>query len=43
MGAVTRDTLTKHGVDHTYREYTMQHEIGMTSLQDLRDWLAALA
>jgi phospholipase/carboxylesterase len=42
-GRSTRDTLTKHGVDHTYREYQMQHEINTASMHDLRDWLAALA
>jgi len=40
-GRTTRDTLTTHGVAHTYREYPMQHEINMTSIHDLRDWLAA--
>jgi len=41
-GHKTRDTLTKHGVAHTYREYPMQHEIAMASIHDLRDWLASL-
>ena len=38
-GHKTRDTLAKHGVDHTYREYPMQHEISPASIHDLRDWL----
>lgn len=42
-GHATRDILTKHGVAHTYREYPMQHEIAMTSVNDLRDWLANFA
>lgn len=42
-GRATRDKLTAHGVDHTYREYPMQHEINMTSIHDLRDWLANLS
>lgn len=41
-GRHTRDTLTEFGVPHTYREYPMQHEIAMDSIEDLRDWLAAL-
>ena len=39
-GRAIRDTLAAHGVEHTYREYPMQHEISMASIQDLRDWLA---
>jgi len=42
-GHATRETLTMHGVEHTYREYPMQHEISMASMHDLRDWLAGLA
>lgn len=42
-GRTTRDTLTKHVVAHTYREYPMQHEINMASMHDLRDWLTGLA
>lgn len=42
-GRTLRDSLTMHGVAHTYREYPMQHEINMTSMHDLRDWLASLA
>jgi phospholipase/carboxylesterase len=41
-GQAIRDTLTTHGVEHTYREYPMQHEISMASMHDLRDWLARL-
>lgn len=41
-GRSTRDTLAAHGIDHTYREYPMQHEISLASMQDLRDWLAAV-
>lgn len=41
-GHHTRDTLTEHDVEHTYREYPMQHEIAIASVHDLRDWLAAL-
>jgi phospholipase/carboxylesterase len=41
-GQAIRDTLTSHGVGHTYREYPMQHEISMASIHDLRDWLASL-
>lgn len=41
-GRATRDSLTEHGVAHTYREYPMQHEISPASIADLRDWLAAL-
>ncbi len=29
-GRSTHDTFEAHGVEHTYREYPMQHEIGMT-------------
>lgn len=39
-GHAIRDTLTEHGVAHTYREYPMQHEISAPSVADLRDWLA---
>ena len=39
-GRSTRDTLTKHQVAHTYREYPMQHEISTASIYDLREWLA---
>ena len=42
-GQAIRDTLTTHGVEHTYREYPMQHEISMASMHDLRDWLGGLA
>lgn len=42
-GRSTRDTLTKHDIAHTYREYPMQHEISMASIDDLRDWLAEVA
>jgi len=40
-GRFTRDTLIGNGVEHTYREYPMQHEIAMASMHDLRYWLAA--
>lgn len=42
-GHHTRDVLAKHGIDHIYREYPMQHEINMASISDLRDWLSSLA
>lgn len=35
-----RETFNQHGVEHTYREYPMQHEISPQSVYDLRDWLA---
>ena len=41
-GHATRDTLTSHGIEHTYREYPMQHEINMASVDDLREWLTAI-
>jgi len=42
-GRATRDSLAEHGVDLTYREYPMQHEISAASMRDLRDWLADLS
>jgi len=41
-GRATRDILTTHGVEHTYREYPMQHEISTASIADLRNWLDAM-
>ena len=41
-GHKTRDTLTRHDIAHTYREYPMQHEISMPSMLDLRAWLASV-
>jgi phospholipase/carboxylesterase len=41
-GRAIRDTLAAHAVEHTYREYPMQHEIAPASIQDLRGWLAGL-
>jgi phospholipase/carboxylesterase len=34
-----RDTLLAHGIEPTYREYPMQHEIRPDSIADLRSWL----
>ncbi len=42
-GHATRDQLAACGVDFTYREYPMQHEISLPSIHDLRDWLANTA
>jgi len=41
-GRAIRDRLAATGVDHTYREYPMQHEISIDSIHDLRDWLRSL-
>lgn len=38
-GRETRDRLTRMGVDLSYREYEMQHEVGPESLRDLVGWL----
>jgi phospholipase/carboxylesterase len=38
-GRETRQRLTAMGVDLSYREYEMQHEIGPESLRDLVSWL----
>lgn len=42
-GHAIRDALANHGVEHTYREYPMQHEISPASIRDLHDWLSDLA
>lgn len=39
-GRTTHETLDRHGIEHLYREYPMQHEIIAESIVDLRDWLA---
>ena len=39
-GRATRDALSAGGVDHTYREYPMQHEITAESIRDLHRWVA---
>ena len=40
-GRVSRDLLAKLGVDLTYREYPMGHEVSQQSLADVTAWLAA--
>lgn len=35
----SRDLLMKRGLDVTYREYEMGHEVGPEALRDLVDWL----
>ena len=39
-GRETRERLTQMGVDLSYREYEMQHEVGRDSLRDLVTWLS---
>ena len=38
-GRETRQRLTGMGVDLSYREYEMQHELRPESLRDLVSWL----
>ena len=38
-GRTIHQTFDRHGIDHFYREYPMQHEIVAESIVDLRDWL----
>ena len=38
-GRETRDRLIRMGVDLSYREYEMQHELRPESLRDLVTWL----
>ncbi|MFN0091065.1 MAG: alpha/beta hydrolase [Acidimicrobiales bacterium] len=38
-GRRSASTLEQHGVDVTYREYPMQHEIRPECITDLRSWL----
>lgn len=39
-GRATRDFLSKLGIDLTYREYQMAHQVSETSLADVRSWLS---
>ena len=39
-GRATRDFLSKLGIDLTYREYQMAHQVSETSLADVRLWLS---
>ena len=38
-GRRTRDLLERHGVDLTYREYSMAHQVSAEEMADARDWL----
>ena len=38
-GRMTRDLLERHGVDLTYREYRMAHQVSAEEMAEARDWL----
>jgi phospholipase/carboxylesterase len=38
-GRRTRDLLERHGVDLTYREYGMAHQVSAEEMGDVRTWL----
>ena len=38
-GRQTRDLLERHGVDLTYREYSMAHQVSAEEMSDVRMWL----
>ncbi len=40
-GRRTRDLLDRHGVDLTYREYPMAHQVSAEEMGDVRAWLEA--
>lgn len=40
-GRRTRDLLERHGVDLTYREYGMAHQVSAEEMGDARAWLEA--
>jgi phospholipase/carboxylesterase len=39
MGRAVRDSLTELGVDLTYREYEMSHQVIAPELNDFKTWL----
>ena len=41
-GRRTRDLLERHGVDLTYREYPMAHQVSAEEMADARGWLDQL-
>ena len=41
-GRRTRDLLERHGVDLTYREYPMAHQVSAAEMADVRAWLNRL-
>ena len=41
-GRRTRDLLERHGVDLTYREYPMAHQVSAEEMAEARDWLNRL-
>ena len=41
-GRRTRDLLERHGVDLTYREYRMAHQVSAEEMGDVRGWLEKL-
>ena len=41
-GRRTRDLLERHGVDLTYREYRMAHQVSAEEMAEARDWLNCL-
>lgn len=41
-GRRTRDLLERHGVDLTYREYPMAHQVSAEEMADVRIWLNEL-
>ena len=41
-GRRTRDLLDRHGVDLTYREYRMAHQVSAEEMADARAWLNQL-
>lgn len=41
-GRRTRDLLGRHGVDLTYREYPMAHQLSAEEMTDVRAWLNRL-
>ena len=41
-GRRTRDLLERHGVDVTYREYPMAHQVSAEEMADARAWLNQL-
>ena len=41
-GRRTRDLLQRHGLDLTYREYPMAHQVSAEEMAEVRDWLNRL-
>ena len=41
-GRRTRDLLERHGVDLTYREYPMAHQVSAEEMGEVRGWLSRL-